>query len=304
MKKLNLIVLITLAALSLKAQTIIPLYPEGKVPNSITVPNAEVKAVNKAGNIVYSKVSVPTLEVFLPEKGKANGTAIIICPGGGYSNLQYTHEGTAIAADFNKMGVTAFVLKYRIPNSTYITDKNIGPLQDAQTAIKIVRMRAAEWGIDTAKVGIIGFSAGGHLASTAGTHFDKPVIQNNEGTNLRPTFVALIYPVISLTDSLMHKGSRDNLLGTSPSAQLITQYSADMQVTKSTPPMFIAHAQDDKTVKVANSISMYQALVKNGVPSELHIYPKGGHGFAGSNSNAGRYIDRCYEWMKANGWVF
>lgn len=303
MKKLFIAAIIALSAISSKAQTIIPLYPEGKIPNSTNAPDAEVKTVGKTGSIVYSKVSVPTLEVRLPEKGKGNGTAVIICPGGGYANLQYTHEGTAIADDLNKMGITAFILKYRLPSDVYMKDKTIGPLQDAQQAIKIVRTRAKEWGVDTAKVGIAGFSAGGHLASTAGTHFNKAVIDNNENISLRPSFVILVYPVISLADSLMHKGSRDNLLGRTPTPQLINQYSADKQVTTNTPPTFLAHAGDDKGVKVANSVNMYTALQQHGVPAELHVYPKGGHGFAGTKGDAGHWIDRCYDWMKSNKWV-
>lgn len=303
MKNIILTSLIILTTISLKAQTIIPLYPEGKIPNSIPVPSTEVKSVNKAGSVAYVKVSVPTLEVRLPEKGKGNGTAVIICPGGGYSSLQYTHEGTAIADEFVKRGIATFVLKYRLPNDAWMKDKAIGSLQDAQQAIKVVRMRAKEWGVDTAKVGIAGFSAGGHLAATAGTHFSKAVIDNKENTNLRPTFMILVYPVINLGDSLMHKGSRDNLLGKTPSAEMINLYSADMQVSNNTPPAFLAHTGDDRTVKVANSINMYSALQAKGVSAELHIYPKGGHGFAGKDINAGRWIDRCYEWMKENAWL-
>lgn len=303
MRKLTITTLIVLSTLLLRAQTIIPLYPEGKVPNSINVPDAEVKTVNKAGGIAYSKVSIPTLEIHLPEKGKANGTAVIICPGGGYLNLQYTHEGTDVAEMFNKIGVAAFVLKYRLPNDAWMKDKTIGPLQDAQQAIKIVRMRAAEWGVDTAKVGIAGFSAGGHLAATAANHFNKAVIDNKEGTNLRPTFAILVYPVIDLTDSLMHKGSRDNLLGKNPTTDMINLYSANMQVSKTTPPTFLAHTGDDHTVKVANSVNMYLALQQHGVPAELHVYPKGGHGFSGQKSDAGHWIDRCNDWMKSNKWV-
>ncbi|MEO6521277.1 MAG: alpha/beta hydrolase [Mucilaginibacter sp.] len=301
MKNLVITVLLSLTTLSLKAQTIISLYAEGKIPNSIATANTEVKTVGKTGSIAYTKVSIPTLEVRIPEKG--NGTAVVICPGGGYSSLQYTHEGTAIADEFLKRGIATFVLKYRLPSDAWMKDKNIGPLQDAQQAIKIVRMRAKEWGVDTAKVGIIGFSAGGHLAATAGTHFDKPVIDNKENTNLRPTFMVLVYPVISLSDSLMHKGSRDNLLGKTPSAQLVDLYSADKQVAKNTPPAFLAHAGDDHTVKVANSVNMYTALQTKGISAELHVYPKGGHGFAGRDNNAGHWIDRCYEWMKENGWL-
>jgi acetyl esterase/lipase len=290
------------AAFTTQAQTVIPLYT-GKIPNSIAVPDPEERTVDKAGNVRYAKTSVPTLEVALPPKDIANGTAVVICPGGGYTYTSYSHEGTKIAAAFNKMGVAAFILKYRIPSDTYMVDKNIGPLQDAQTAIKIVRMHAKEWGVDTAKVGIIGFSAGGHLASTAGTHFNMPVIDNKENTNLRPSFMILCYPVLDLSDSLMHKGSRNNLLGVTPSADKIRLYSANYQVTKQTPPTFIVHAEDDHTVKVENSIVMYQALLKAGIPAEMHIYPKGGHGFGINDTNTGHWIDRAQDWMRANGWV-
>jgi acetyl esterase/lipase len=302
--KQSLIILSIMAATAFatQAQTIIPLYA-GKIPNSIAVPDPEVRSVDKAGNVRYAKTSIPSLEVLLPAKDIANGTAVIICPGGGYTYTSYTHEGTKIAEAFNKMGVAAFILKYRIPSDVYMVDKNIGPLQDAQTAIKLVRMRAKEWGVDTAKVGIIGFSAGGHLASTAGTHFNMPVIDNKENINLRPSFMILGYPVLDLSDSLMHKGSRVNLLGESPSPEKIRLYSANYQVSSQTPPTFIVHAEDDKTVKVQNSIVLYQALLKNGVPAELHIYPKGGHGFGINDSNTGHWIDRAQDWMKANGWI-
>ncbi|MBW4889537.1 alpha/beta hydrolase [Mucilaginibacter sp. HMF5004] len=302
MKRTIVLLSIMAAAFTTQAQTIIPLYP-GKIPNSITVPDPEVRTVDKSGNVRYSKTSVPTLEIMLPEKDIANGTAVIICPGGGYTLTSYTHEGIKIAAAFNKMGVAAFILKYRIPSDAYMVDKNIGPLQDAQTAIKIVRTRAKEWGVDTGKVGIIGFSAGGHLASTAGTHFNMPVIENKEKTNLRPSFMILGYPVLDLSDSLMHKGSRVNLLGENPTPEKIRLYSANYQVTSQTPPTFIVHAGDDKTVKVQNSIVMYLALLKNGVPAEMHIYPKGGHGFGINDTNTGHWIDRCQDWMRANGWV-
>ncbi len=302
MKRTFVLLSIIASAFTLRAQTIIPLYT-GKIPNSIDVPNPEVTTVDKNGNARNAKTAVPTLEVRLPAKDIANGTAVIICPGGGYTYTSYTHEGTKIADALNKMGVAAFILKYRIPSDSYMVDKSIGPLQDAQTAIKIVRMRAKEWGVDTAKVGIAGFSAGGHLASTAGTHYNMPVIENKEHISLRPSFMILGYPVLDLSDSLQHKGSRDNLLGPNPSAEKIRLFSANYQVTKDTPPTFIVHAEDDRTVKVQNSIVMYQALLKNGVQAEMHIYPKGGHGFGINDTNTGHWIDRAGDWMKANGWI-
>ncbi|MGV3507824.1 MAG: alpha/beta hydrolase [Sphingobacteriaceae bacterium] len=285
------------------AQTVIPLY-SGKVPNSIKNTEQEVKTVNQDGQIRYEKVTQPTLEIYLPEKEKATGAAIVIVPGGGYRLLSYTNEGTSIAAAFNKMGIAAFILKYRLPSDKTMADKTIGPLQDAQQAIKTVRMRAKEWGVDTAKVGIIGFSAGGHLTSTAGTHFAKAVIDNKGNTNLRPDFMILMYPVINLTEELMHKGSRDNLIGSDASEELTKLYSNDTQVTEKTPPTILIHAADDKTVKVANSLRFYEALVKCGVPAAMHLYPKGGHGFGLNNKTTpDKWIERVENWLKAGKFI-
>ena len=297
-KYLSLAVVLA-TSINIHAQTVIPLY-KGKVPNSIKHSEQEVKNVNDAGQIRYSKVTQPTLEIHLPEAGKANGTAIVIIPGGGYGIVSYTNEGTDIAREFNKMGIAAFILKYRLPSDKIMADKTIGPLQDAQQAIKTVRMRAKEWGVDTAKVGIIGFSAGGHLASTAGTHFNKSVIDNKEKINLRPDFMILMYPVISLTEELMHKGSRDNLIGSNPSIQLTSLYSNNTQVTEKTPPTILIHAGDDRTVKVENSLRFYESLLRCGVPAEMHIYPKGGHGFGVNNrTTPDKWTERVENCLKS-----
>ena len=301
-KYLSLAVVLA-TSINIHAQTVIPLY-KGKVPNSIKHSEQEVKNVNDAGQIRYSKVTQPTLEIHLPEAGKANGTAIVIIPGGGYGIVSYTNEGTDIAREFNKMGIAAFILKYRLPSDKIMADKTIGPLQDAQQAIKTVRMRAKEWGVDTAKVGIIGFSAGGHLASTAGTHFTKSVIDNKEKINLRPDFMILMYPVISLTEELMHKGSRDNLIGSNPSIQLTSLYSNNTQVTEKTPPTILIHAGDDKAVKVENSLRFYESLLKCGVPAEMHIYPKGGHGFGVNNrTTPDKWTERVENWLKSGNFI-
>ena len=301
-KYLSLAVVLA-TSINIHAQTVIPLY-KGKVPNSIEHSEQEVKNVNDAGQIRYSKVTQPTLEIHLPEAGKANGTAIVIIPGGGYGIVSYTNEGTDIAREFNKMGIAAFILKYRLPSDKIMADKTIGPLQDAQQAIKTVRVRAKEWGVDTAKVGIIGFSAGGHLASTAGTHFTKSVIDNKEKINLRPDFMILMYPVISLTEELMHKGSRDNLIGSNPSIQLTSLYSNNTQVTEKTPPTILIHAGDDKTVKVENSLRFYESLLKCGVPAEMHIYPKGGHGFGVNNrTTPDKWTERVENWLKSGNFI-
>ena len=303
MYKSLFIVLFTAISIKGNSQTVIPLYPKN-IPNTIAGPDEEIKNVNQSGQIRYEKVSKPTLEIHLPPKEKATGAAVVIVPGGGYRIVSYTNEGTDIAAEFNKMGVAAFILKYRLPSDKTMTDKTIGPLQDAQMAIKTVRSREKEWGVDTSKVGIIGFSAGGHLASTAGTHFNTPVIENKEKLSLRPNFMILVYPVISLTEELMHKGSRDNLIGSLPNAELTKQYSNDQQVTAQTPPTMLIHAGDDKTVKVENSLNFYAALLRNGVSAEMHIYPKGGHGFGiGPQRAPDHWTDRVQHWLTGLGFI-
>jgi len=276
--------------------TPIPLYPNG-VPNSKKGPDTYVEQ-NRNNSI--SKVIEPTLIPFIPEKGTANGTAVIICPGGGYSGLAMGGEGYPSAKEFNKIGVTAFVLKYRLPSDDIMVDKTIGPLQDAQAAMLLVRSRAAEWGLNPNRIGIMGFSAGGHLASTEGTHFDKPVI-DNKGVSLRPDFMILIYPVITFGE-LTHGGSKRNLIGTTPTQDKVDLYSNEKQVTANTPITFIIHAQDDTTVPVQNTLMFFDALVKNKVPSEMHIYPAGGHGFGINNRKSKEnWFDWCKGWMDTNG---
>jgi acetyl esterase/lipase len=288
-----------------EAQQELPLYGNQPIPNSKPGPDRET--VDKTENPVrlsYSLVSRPTLRVYLPPAGKGNGTAVVICPGGGYLHLAFTHEGTDIAKMLNDLGIAAFVLKYRLPSDETMVDKTIGPLQDAQRAIQLVRQQAGEWGIDPAKIGIMGFSAGGHLASTAGTHFNQAVIENPAHVSLRPDFMILLYPVISFEDSLAHRGSRENLIGLHPTAALVRKYSNELQVTAQTPPTFLVHAGDDDVVPVANSLHFYEALKANGVPAEMHIYPKGGHGFGMNNpTTVDRWTDRLKNWLTAGGWM-
>jgi len=279
-----------------------PLYT-GVIPNSKpTRDQEEVKYDN--GIQIISNISRPTLMVFLPAIEKANGTAVVICPGGGYSIVAAKHEGTDVAKVFNKMGVAAIVLKYRIPDDSTMTDRSIGPLQDAQQAMKTVRDSAHKWNIDPKKVGIMGFSAGGHLASTMGTHYTSALIPNASHTNLRPDFLILIYPVISFNDSVGHRGSRDQLIGKNPSPEQIQNYSNELQVTDSTPPAFLVHASDDKAVNPQNSIGFYEALLKKHIPAELHMYQTGGHGFGMFIKNSkDLWMERCRNWMTANGWL-
>lgn len=305
MKKAALAILLIAGLNTMNAQDTISLYPKTAPPGALVAHNIESQADRPNGSKSITKVSNPTITAYLPPKGTGNGTAILICPGGGYGGLAITHEGHQVAAEFNKLGVAAFVLKYRLPDDRIMRDKSVGPLQDAQTAMTIIRKRAKEWGIDGNKVGIIGFSAGGHLASTVGTHYNKAVIDNKENINLRPDFMVLMYPVISFTDTtLVHGGSRNNLLGKDASEELKAQFSSELLVTPNTPPTLLVHAGDDKGVKVGNSIRFYEALNKNGVLAEMIIYPKGGHGFGLNNkTTTDSWMDRCRDWMKSNGWL-
>ena len=287
--------------LNVAAQKTAPLYTDS-IPNSKMTPDEETTSNN--GVLTISKVSRPTLTSYLPAKEKANGTAVIICPGGGYSVLAAAHEGSDVAKEFMKAGVAAFVLKYRIPDDATMVNKEIGPLQDAQQAIKTVREHAKEWNIDAARIGIMGFSAGGHLASTAGTHYNKAVIANTNNTSLRPDFMLLIYPVISFDDSIGHRGSRDNLIGKNPSGEKKKYYSNELQVTDDTPPTFLVHAGDDDVVNVENSIRFYKACLQHHVPVEMHLYQNGGHGFGMHlPKNKDLWMERCMNWMAANGWM-
>ena len=279
------------------AQTSIPLYKDS-IPNSIAGVDEETSTINKDSVLIISKVSRPTLTIYLPPKEKQTGAAVIICPGGGYWVLAAGHEGADVARRFNEMGISAFVLKYRIPNEKTMVNKEIGALQDAQRAIQVVRENAKEWGINKKAIGIMGFSAGGHLASTAGTHFKTAYINNPKNTSLRPDFMVLVYPVISLTEAIGSKNSGEQLLGKNPSPAKIKEYSNEMQVTKKTPPAFLVHAKDDG-VKVENSLAFAAALKKKKVPVSMHIYEKGGHGYGMYNKTSDiLWMDLVEKWMK------
>lgn len=257
MKRLLLMSLLALTtALSAQKPTEFKLWPNGAPnTNGITTDEKELEK-NR-----ISDVSEPTLAVY--PAVKPNGMAIIACPGGGYARLAMDHEGHDMAQWFNAQGITYAILKYRMPNGHHDV-----PLSDVHQAIRLMREHASEWKFT--KLGIMGASAGGHLASTAATHFTAET---------RPDFQILFYPVVSMDLSNCHKGSRENLLGKQPSEEMIKLYSNEAQVTENTPPAFIMHSSDDKTVPVANSVNYYMELVKHNVPSSLHIYPIGGHGW-------------------------
>jgi acetyl esterase/lipase len=302
MKFLTGVLMMLTITLGSRSQTVIPLYKDS-IPNSKPGPDEEKSETDDKGILRISKVSRPTLTIYLPPKEKASGAAVIVCPGGGYRILAASHEGYDVAKRFNEMGVAAFVLKYRLPDDHTMINKEIGPLQDAQRAIQLVRERAGEWNVDKSSIGIMGFSAGGHLASTAGTHFQKSYIDNKQGTSLRPDFMVLVYPVISFDDSIGHTGSRDQLLGTNASTDKLLQYSTNTRITPETPPTFLVHAKDDE-VKVQNSLTFAEALQKNHVPYKIHLYESGGHGYGMNNlTSEVKWMDLVEQWMKERNWL-
>lgn len=287
----------------LQAQNqVIPLWKT--IPQEIKAPDYQEKENIKDGKVQStSQVSIPTLSIFFSKEIKQNQTAVIILPGGGYSHLAIDKEGTKVAEWLNSLGITAFVLKYRLPSDLIMTNKTVGPLQDAQEAMRIVRLNAAKWNIDPNKIGIMGFSAGGHLAATLSTHYDERVYETSSKVSARPDFSLLIYPVVSMQNDITHKGSQTNLLGNTPTQDLIDFFSNEKKVTAQTPPAFIVHATDDTVVLPENSVNYYLALKKNGVTSELHLYEKGGHGFGLGVQDTSKFWTRdCQEWLKSHGY--
>jgi acetyl esterase/lipase len=284
---------------------------DNEMPLWETVPGAlddptykEEPKYNDQGTLTgVNKVSVPSLTVFLADPKAANGTSVVICPGGGYTHLAIDKEGYKIAKWFNSMGVSAFVLKYRMPSDQTMEKKSIGPLQDAQEAVRTVRRNAGKWNLKVDRIGIMGFSAGGHLASTLSTHYQETVYKSDT-VSARPDFSILIYPVISMEEGITHNGSKTALLGESPKKEMIDAYSNEKRVGPKTPATFLVHATDDGAVPVENTLNYYNALKRYKVPVEMHIYEDGGHGFglgvSGTNTN---WPQACKEWLDARGYL-
>ena len=275
------ILLFLLCCTPLIAQDIqMPLWTS-EIPNQLKSGQKEQQELRDI--LWVANVQTPNISVFLPSQRHATGQAIVICPGGGYSGLAYNWEGTDIARWLNSKGIAGIVLKYRLPSAESQPTPRLAPLQDAKQAIRLVRQHAEAWNIDPNQVGVMGFSAGGHLASTLGTHYndaESNVANEQAATSARPDFMILVYPVISMMDDITHKGSRNNLIGDNPSTELIQAYSNELRVNKETPPTFLIHSVDDQAVPVANSLRFYQALIQNNVPVEMHLYPHGGHGYS------------------------
>lgn len=254
------------------------------------------------GAVGKEEVDRPTLAIYLPAPAKAAGTAVIVCPGGGYTNLAMDHEGKQIAEWLNSLGIAAFVLKYRLGPRYH----HPAQLQDAQRALRYVRSQAKEFGIAPDRIGIMGFSAGGHLAATAGTHFDAgnpEAADPIERVSSRPDFLILCYPVISFTTQYTHAGSRRMLLGDAPDPELMEYLSNEKQITPQTPPTFLFHTDEDKGVPAENSVLFYLGLRKAGVPAELHIYEKGRHGvgLAQKDPILSSWSGRLADWLKTRG---
>lgn len=276
-----------------------------KVPGAIQKANVK-QTVDSLDNWIKMRfVTEPTLDMYPAPAEKATGTAVIICPGGGYWGLAIAHEGAAVAKWFNSFGVTAFVLKYRLPDDAIMVDKSVGPMQDGQKAIRLVRQHAKEWNIHPDKIGIMGFSAGGHLASTLSTHFNEKVYEPIDATSARPDFSILIYPVVSMENGITDAGSRESLLGKNPSPDRIKHFSNEQQVSRETPPAFLVHSIDDVVVPVQNSINYALAMGKQKVPCELHIYQSGDHGYGlglGQSTNTeSTWPDACHKWLEVRG---
>ena len=294
--KFSAIIIMTLSMLSLYGQQTINLY-DGPIPGSKKTAEPEISEAGSDGITRVSQVSEPQLFAYFPEE-KSSGKAMIIFPGGGYGILAIDHEGHDIAKRLAKEGIAAFVVKYRLPNDATMEDKSTGPLQDAQRAIQFVRENAAKWGIQENQIGIAGFSAGGHLAATLGTHYTKALIPNPKQTSLRPDFMLLGYPVVTMDETFTHPGSKNNLLGSSPSVALVETYSNEKQVDSHTPPTFLVHAEDDSVVPIRNSEAFRDALIREKVPVHLMTYEKGGHGFGLNNPTSNeQWFNQFLAWL-------
>jgi len=277
------------------------LTPAGARGDQTELPLWPVPTTGQAG----AATDPPRLILHLPAAEKRCGTAMVICPGGGYRNLALDHEGRQVADWLDRSGIAAFVLVYRHRGSGF---GHPAPLEDVKRAVRLVRHRADEWGLSENRIGVLGFSAGGHLASTAGTHFDggdpaagDPV----ERRSSRPDFLVLVYPVISMTEPWLHRGSRDSLLGEPPDPAAALALSSEKQVTPRTPPAFLVHSTDDVGVPVENSLAFYAALRRASVPAELHVFQKGGHGYGLGRSEDGTdaWPGLCEAWLRGRGWL-
>jgi acetyl esterase/lipase len=302
MKKIFILLALALSSyIKVGAQEFIRIWPVGKMPDS-----KGMQLTDSISNERIHRVGTPGMYAFFPSLQENKHTAVLICPGGGYERLAYIISGTQLAKWFNTLGISAFVLNYRLPISPDLKDKPNGPLTDVQRALKYIRNNAATWQIDISKIGIMGTSAGGHLAAMAGTTQKdlSSIADSLDRFSFRPDFMILISPVIDM-GAYTHKGSRKNLLGIDPGQKLMEEYSPQLHVDTTTPPAFIVHAFNDKSVNPQNSLLFYEALLKNNISSALHIFPQGGHAIAlRSNPGSTQYWpDLCEAWLTETGFL-
>ena len=300
MRKFIILILATASFSSVAiAQDFIPLWEKGKMPNSKGLPLKD-----SISNERLMQVGNPGIHIFLTSIQENKGAAVLIIPGGGYHHLSYQISGYTLAKWFNTMGINAFVLNHRLPISPDLKQREIAPLQDAERAMQIIRSNAEKWGVDTNKVGVMGSSAGGHLAASLGTIKDNYTTVNDayKGYNYRPDFLILVSPVIDM-GVYAHKGSRANLLGDHPSEELINKFSLQKQVSDYTPPTFIVHAFNDQSVSPKNSLLFYNALLEQQISSSLHVFPQGGHAIALRNNpgSTALWVNLCEDWLKEIG---
>jgi len=286
--------------LQLVAQDFIRLWPKGKMPNT-----KGMTLTDSIFNERYYRVATPGMYAFFPSKQENLGAVIVICPGGGYHHYAYM-GAIQFAKWFNTMGVSAFVLISRFPHSPDLVERSKAPLQDAQRAMRLIRANATQWGINPDKIGVMGFSAGGHVASTLGTHTDDVSANGDTLTQyaFRPDFMLLVSPVITM-GKYAHTGSRDNLLGEDPSNELVEKYSNELQVTEQTPPTFLVHAENDQVVNPENSIMFFNALHQKKVSASLHIFPEGGHaiGLQNNPGSTALWKELCVMWLNEKGFL-
>ena len=303
--KIRLYILVILSFLitvsSLKAQEFIPLWPNNKMPDSKGMKITDSIARQRA-----FRVAIPGMYAFFPSQDDNCGAAVVIYPGGGYTHIALNLGGFQLAKWFNTLGISAFVVDYRLPNSPDVQIRQLAPLQDGQRALQLVRAGAAKWGIDSNKIGVMGASAGGHLASWVGTAAnDITTLHDKVASNsYHPDFIILVSPVIDM-GKYAHKGSRESLLGNSPSQDLIEKYSTQNNVTAQTPPCFIVDAFNDKTVPPENSLLFYQALLNKNVSTSFHVFPQGGHAININNNPGSTSLWKalCEEWLKETGFI-
>lgn len=281
---------------TINAQEYIPIWPDKKMPNSKGMKLEEIENRER-----ITQVGIPGLYTFFPSQEENKNSAVLILPSGGYQKLTYILGGTQLAKWLNSIGINAFVLKYRLPNSSDLVERSIGPLQDAQRAMRFIRANAGKWNIDKEKIGVMGASAGGHLASTLATHIEdvSSIGDSLDQYSFMPKFMILISPVISM-GKYTHQGSRNNLLGQNPSEELIKKYSNEFHVNETTPSAFIVHSADDNAVNPKNSILFYQALLNHNISASLHIFPHGGHkiGLIDNPGSTDLWTELCELWLK------